>query len=78
MNQKSSVIQILKSVQWVLTSDTLLPLASLTEQSPNSFGYTNTQAYGKTEVQLVLRDLSEVRVTMLKWVCLGAPYHPLL
>jgi hypothetical protein len=29
----------------------LLPMASLTEQSPRSFGHTNTQAYGKTEVQ---------------------------
>jgi hypothetical protein len=26
-------------------------MASLTEQSPRSFGHTNTQAYGKTEVQ---------------------------
>jgi len=26
-------------------------MASLTEQSPRSFGRTNTQAYGKTEVQ---------------------------
>jgi len=30
----------------------LLPLASLTEQSPRSFGRMSTQAYGKTEVQL--------------------------
>ena len=29
----------------------LLPLASLTEQSPRAFGHTNTQAYGKTKVQ---------------------------
>jgi hypothetical protein len=29
----------------------LLRMASLTEQSPNSFGHTNTQAYAKTEVQ---------------------------
>ena len=26
-------------------------MASLTEQSPRSVGHTNTQAYGKTEVQ---------------------------
>ena len=35
----------------ISSSMPLLPLASLTEQSPNSFGHTNTQAYGKTEVQ---------------------------
>ena len=28
-----------------------LRMAWLSEQSPNSFGHINTQAYGKTEVQ---------------------------
>ena len=35
----------------ISSSIPLLPLASLTEQSPSSFGHTNTQAYGKSEVQ---------------------------
>ena len=48
-------------------------MASLTEQSPRSFGRTNTQAYGRSEVQSEIGDQLDVNRAMLKWVCRGAP-----
>ncbi|AII88004.1 hypothetical protein RCA23_c24820 [Planktomarina temperata RCA23] len=52
----------------------LLPLTSLTEQSPRAFGHINTQAYGKTKVQSE-EELSEVRLPMLKWMRLRVPWR---
>jgi len=44
----------------------LLPLTSLTEQSPRAFGHINTQAYGKTKVQSEQGYLADGRLPMLK------------
>ena len=52
----------------------LLPLTSLTEQSPRAFGHINTQAYGKTKVQSE-EELSKVRLPMLKWMRLRVPWR---
>ena len=67
-----STAALSSNVQYVAGSNllpkpamSLLPLISLTEQSPRAFGHINTQAYGKTKVQSE-EELSEVRLLILK------------